>query len=207
MEVWKNIDNFDYYLISNLGRVKSLPRYVNGKNNKKRLISERVLKQYLNKYGYWVVGLIDNNGNKKPHLVHRILATAFIENPDNKRTINHKNGVRSDNSLDNLEWATYSENIKHSFVVLGRKPTMITGKDCWLYGLKGKNHPGYGNSHNKGKVGSKNPNSKKIKCDTLDLCYESISLAAKDLNLSASEISNVCLGKKRQVFGLTFRYL
>ena len=91
--------------------------------------------------------------------------------------------------------------------MLGRKPTIMKGKDCWFYGKKGKDHPGYGNSHNKGRVGSKNPNSKKIKCDTLDLCYESISLAAKDLNLSASEISNVCLGKKRQVFGLTFRYL
>lgn len=206
MEIWRKISNCDYYLISNLGRVKSLSRYVNGIHGK-RLIKERILKQMLNNTGYWVVPLINNNGGKKPYLVHRLLAEAFIENPENKKTINHKNGIRSDNTIENLEWATYSENIKHSFVVLGRKPTIMKGEKCWLYGKKGKNHPGYGNSHNKKRIGLKNPNSKKVKCDTLDLYYESISLAAKDLNLQASGISNVCLGKRKQIFGLTFRYI
>ncbi len=205
MEIWKKISNCDYYLISNLGRVKSLPRYVNGIHGK-RLIKERILKQMLNNTGYWVVPLINNDGGKRPHLVHRLLAEAFIENPENKRTINHKNGIRSDNSIENLEWATHSENIKHSFVVLGRKPTIMKGEKCWLYGRKGKDHPSYGKTYS-GRFGSKNSNSKKIKCDTLDLYYESISLAAKDLKISASRISNVCSGKRKQVSGLTFRYL
>lgn len=84
---------------------------------------------------------------------------------------------------------------------------VMKGKNCWLYGKKGKDHPGYGNKHNKGRVGALNANSKKIKCDTLDLYYESISLASKDLNISSASISDVCLGNRKQACGLTFRYL
>jgi len=52
--------------------------------------------------------------------IHRLVAQAFIPNPENKRTVNHKNGIRDDNRLCNLEWTTHSENNIHSFKVLGR---------------------------------------------------------------------------------------
>ena len=56
---------------------------------------------------------------------HRIIAKCFIDNPQNKRTVNHKSGDKSDNSVQNLEWATHSENHKHAFKELGRKPNIL----------------------------------------------------------------------------------
>lgn len=62
--------------------------------------------------------------NGKGKLLHRLLAEAFIPNPENKKEINHKNGIRDDNRLENLEWCTHQENIKHSFENLGRKSNL-----------------------------------------------------------------------------------
>jgi hypothetical protein len=60
---------------------------------------------------------LNKEGKKSNHLVHRLVANAFIPNVDNKETVNHKNGVKSDNQIDNLEWATRSEQNKHAWVM------------------------------------------------------------------------------------------
>ena len=71
---------------------------------------------HFNSDGYSLVGI-----NGKLKYVHRIVAECFIPNPLNKRTVNHKNGIKDDNTVDNLEWMTDSENQIHSYVVLGKK--------------------------------------------------------------------------------------
>lgn len=70
------------------------------------------LKPRLDSKGYYYVGLYPGPKNKR---IHRLLAEVFIPNPENKRTVNHKNGIKTDNRISNLEWATYQENLQHAF--------------------------------------------------------------------------------------------
>jgi len=112
-EEWKDIGKYQgFYQISNLARVKSTERKVSSKKGT-RLVRERIMKQSTSN-GYKRVTLnIDGKG--KGFLVHRLLATAFIPIIKGKNFINHKNCIKSDNRIDNIEWCTVSENTKHAF--------------------------------------------------------------------------------------------
>jgi hypothetical protein len=112
IEIWKNVIGFEgSYQVSNLGRVKSLAR-VDRSGHK---LQERILKNTIDSYGYLVVGLFKNSVNHT-HKVHRIVATIFIPNPENKPQVNHINGNKLNNIVDNLEWATHQENKTHSCI-------------------------------------------------------------------------------------------
>ena len=88
---------------------------------------EMVMKQRLDVYGYPTVGLT-KNGQMQGKLVHRLLALAFIPNPENLPEVNHKDGVKTNNALDNLEWVTTQENLLHRTRVLGLDG--LKGEDC-----------------------------------------------------------------------------
>lgn len=104
MEVWKDIQNYEnLYQVSNLGNVRSIR---NGK------VANKTLKKH--KHGYLHVELF-KNGKSKMFLVHRLVAIAFIENPHNYKTINHKDECRTNNNVLNLEWCTQSYNMKYSY--------------------------------------------------------------------------------------------
>ncbi|MDA9072651.1 NUMOD4 domain-containing protein [bacterium] len=133
-EVWKDIKDFEgYYQISNLGRVKSVSRIVEGVRLGKpwfKTVQERTLKQKVNKYGYFVVGL--SIGNKtKTFTVHRLVAQSFCEKPENYEVVNHIDGNKENNKYDNLEWCTPKMNSDHahSIGLVGIRPKEISEKD------------------------------------------------------------------------------
>ena len=109
-EIWKDIPGFEgLYQVSNLGRVKSLPR---GKQYPSRQTHNNIRKQHVKNVQYYQVNL--SKGNKVTWIsVHRLVAMAFIPNPDNLPCVNHKDENGFNNRVDNLEWCTYAYNARY----------------------------------------------------------------------------------------------
>lgn len=103
MEVWKKIEGFSGYYISNIGRVRSIKR---GK--------EKILKAKINKYGYYEVALQTDDYKQKMKRVNRLVAEAFIPNPSNLSEVNHKDENKLNNNVDNLEWLSHGDNSRYS---------------------------------------------------------------------------------------------
>lgn len=110
MEIWKDISGYvGLYQVSNLGRVKSLTREIERKTGNYK-IQGKILSLIKMKNGYLRVGLYKNK-KYKLHAVHRLVAQNFLNNPNNFPQVNHKNEVKTDNRVENLEWTTREKNI------------------------------------------------------------------------------------------------
>jgi hypothetical protein len=111
-EKWLPIIGYEgYYEVSDLGRVKSIKRTVPNTRKGVDYIRERILSQHFRRYSFVVLTKFNKTTNKT---VHRLTAVSFIDNPENKAQINHKDGITYKNSIYNLEWNTSFENMQHS---------------------------------------------------------------------------------------------
>lgn len=187
-EIWKDIEGYEgYYQVSNLGRVKSLDRQIHMKNGKNMLVSGTIMALQINQ-GYLTVRLRLGNTRKNVR-VHRLVATAFIPNPNNLPEVNHIDENKQNNSVDNLEWCTHKYNSNfgtkniRSNITKSKNPNLR--EICKSNGMK---------------------IAKKVICTTTGEIYESIRCAARSTGLDRSCIYRVCSGKLKSTHGYVFMY-
>lgn len=177
-EIWKDVPGYEgLYQVSSKGRIKR---------------NDRIKCQQTDHGGYCTVAL-SKNSIQKWVLVHRIVAMAFIANPENKRTVNHIDGNKQNNNVENLEWATHSENIIHANNMGLRKVTEAQRKAA---------------SENGKKTIDKNRIRKAVflKKDTMKKEFISAHDAARFVSGSASAIIQCCKGKKKTYKGYEWGY-
>lgn len=188
MEHWKDIRGYEgTYQVSDAGRIKSIGRVkycgknvVNGAYYK-----EKILKGNPGRFGYLRVNLWKNN-RCKMHKIHQIVAKHFIPNTNNLSDINHKDGIKSNNAVSNLEWMNRSDNLKHAYR-LGLKKAAFTGK-------KGRDHH----------------NSKAVK--QFDLAGNLVNVfhgqaeAQRETGILQSTISGACSGKYKTAGKFKWEY-
>lgn len=183
-EVWKDIKGYEgYYQVSNLGRVKSLDRYVatTGNPSGQRLLKGRIKKQNdwnaKNGGSYYAVVLSKNNISVRCS-VHRLVAEAFIPNPDNLPCINHKDENKYHNNVENLEWCTIEYN--NNYGTARERGCTKTKKVVLKFDLDG----------------------------VLLKKYEGLGIASKEENVSKGNLENVCTHRngKQTINGFIYMY-
>lgn len=187
-EVWKDIPGFEgRHKVSNFGRIMGRHKKY-GKNELKNEYSILNTRKKENGYCHFIVKCYDNNSGFKRFSVHRAMALAFIPNPENKKYINHKNGIKHDNRLENIEWSTPKENIHHAF----KNGLIKTRAKYWLgkYGRRQKYPCGFFTADG-----------------ILIRQYKSVSEASRELGYTPLTIRRICNNLTSTEYPFVFKYI
>lgn len=132
-EVWKKAKGFEeFYEVSNYGRVKSQKRVIEYKDGRVYKYPSRLLKAKIDTRGYLRVGF-NVKGKKTNHRIHRLVAETFLGKPDKKlMSVNHIDGIKTNNNLNNLEWVTYSENTRKGYEIGLFDNAIKNARERWI---------------------------------------------------------------------------
>lgn len=181
-EIWKDIEGYPNYQVSNLGNVRNL--------NFNRTSKTKVLKSCIDGKGYQYVALYKDS-KRKCSKVHRLVAQAFLPNPNNYKEVNHKDEVKTNNCVKNLEWCDAKYNVNY-----GTRTDRAT------------QHPNY--KHRLGVLGKDNPNSKRVyqytKIGEFVKLWNCTSEVERELGFFSSSISSCANGKRKTAYGFIWKY-
>lgn len=195
-ELWRKVRDYPDYSVSSYGRVRND-------------IRGNILVGNFNWCGYHEVHLHADGGVCRKVRVHRLVARAFIPNPYNKPQVNHKDGIRFNNMVSNLEWVTNRENSVHAWNVLGRSVT-----EEWRNNIKKSKQHISKETREKMSIGQKNrnltysnnPNSKRIIRVEDSKVFDTIKEAAEYMGIDYRLISSTCNGKQKTAGGYHWRF-
>lgn len=187
-EIWKPIEGWTNYEISNQGRIRALERTAITEDGSSRICKAKALKGSKGKQGYICVKLVDGKRRERL-LLHRLVAQAFIPNPENKPCVNHIDNNPSNNVVTNLEWCTHKENMDWMFIQGRAKRT-----ETWLKNLD---------------IGIQ-PRRKRVKridpCSGEEVIYDGVNKAKLD-GFTASSISQCCNGIRHTHKGYMWEFV
>lgn len=194
-EIWKDIPNYEgFYQVSNIGNVRSLV-FNRHRQYYKKVCSPRLLLQMKNNMGYYYVNLYNREGvGYKRYLTHRLVAIAFIPNPENKPFVDHINTDTADNTVTNLRWVTAKENSNNH-------NTLIHLKE----GCKNNGAPEWALQH--AHVAARKPVQMiDLKNGTVIRTFKSISDAYRETDILTQCICRVAKGKGKSAGGYGWKY-
>lgn len=180
--VWKTVLENENYQVSNKGKIRAIARTFITANGRTYNKKEKYLKAYVNASGYHYVTFTNDKGERKTSLVHRVVCSAFKDNVEGYEQVNHINGDKSDNSVDNVEWCSASMNIQHAY-------------DNGLHGRI------------EGNIEAREVRVTNLTHNTVTY-YSSVTKCANDLNIKSGYISLLANGKvKKTKYNVKIEYL
>lgn len=177
-EIWKPIPEYEgLYEVSNKGQVKRLKKVIIDKIGRTHHKKERILKANPDGNGYLQVSLFDNESRKKSLKVHRLVAEVFIPSPDGNLEVNHKDEIKTNNCVENLEWMTHKENVN------------------------------FGTRNERSAKAQSKPVAQYTKDGNLIKTWQSIREASRQLSISSGHISHAARGLRKTCDGFIWKYI